>query len=391
VLNANRTYYLTRSQPPFLSSMILAVYDAEKAAGQADPQWLAKSYEFAARDYEHWNRAPHLAGSTGLSRYYDLADGPVPEIQGDPSHYYRGIAQYFLIHGGENEKYLVPSNMDHPSVQANGPVYDVFVCDSKTISPSAPGCGTDKVALSAEFYKGDRAMRESGFDVTFRFGPFGADTHLYAPVCLNTLLFKTETDLERMSALLGHKENALKWHERALARRKQIDHYLWDEKRGLYFDYDFQRGEQSSYEFATTFYPLWAGLASPRQAQLVKQNLSHFEQPGGIATSRRETEAQWDYPYGWAPLELLAVEGLRRYGDQTDANRIAGKFAGTVLRNYLRDRTIREKYDVVTRSEDTRIDYGYAQNFTGFGWTNGVFLELLNGIPAETRASLERQ
>ena len=391
VLNANRTYYLSRSQPPFLSSMVLAVYDAEKDSGHADSQWLARAYGYVVRDYEHWDRAPHLAGSTGLSRYFDLDDGPVPEIEGDPSHYYRGVAQYFLIHGGERERYLVPVDSSHPAKDDIGPVYNAFVCDSPTIESSTTDCGSAKVSLSADFYKGDRALRESGFDVTFRFGPFGADTHHYAPICLNSLLFKTETDLERMSTLLGHKEDAVRWHQRAAARRKRIDEYLWNEKRGLYFDYDFVTGMQSSYEYATTFYPLWAGLASIQQAKMVESNLHLFEEAGGLATSRRESEAQWDYPYGWAPLELLAVEGLRRYGYDADANRVAGKFLATVLRNYLRDHTIREKYDVVARSEDTRIDYGYAQNFTGFGWTNGVFLELLNGLSPEERESLKGQ
>src|SRR5205807_1554410 len=71
VLNANRTYFLTRSQPPFLTSMILAVYEAGKSKGQEDLAWLAKAYPYAVRDYELWTREPHLAGETGLSRYYD--------------------------------------------------------------------------------------------------------------------------------------------------------------------------------------------------------------------------------------------------------------------------------------------------------------------------------
>src|ERR1700687_3215187 len=54
VLNANRSYYLTRSQPPFLSSMILAVYDAEKAAGKPDLQWLEKAYGFGGADSHEW-------------------------------------------------------------------------------------------------------------------------------------------------------------------------------------------------------------------------------------------------------------------------------------------------------------------------------------------------
>src|SRR5579872_5297311 len=98
VLNANRTYYLTRSQPPFLSSMILAIYDDDKARGKEDLAWLERAYKFAARDYRQWTQPPHLAGDTGLSRFFDRGEGPVPEIMGDPSHYYRGAADYFLTH-----------------------------------------------------------------------------------------------------------------------------------------------------------------------------------------------------------------------------------------------------------------------------------------------------
>jgi alpha,alpha-trehalase len=382
VLNANRTYYLTRSQPPFLSSMILAVYDAEKAAGKPDLQWLEKAYGFAVRDYQQWTRQPHLAGATGLARYFDHGDGPVPEIMGDPSHYYRGVAHYFLIHGGANDSHLVHVDSEHLADSLMGPLFPVTICDPSLSQTKQTDCAnSDQVALTADFYKGDRSMRESGFDVTFRFGLFGADTHHYAPVCLNSLLYKTEQDLREMSILLGRKEEAQVWRRKALGRRTQIVKYLWDEHRGLFFDYDFVAGARSSYEYATTFYPLWAGVASKEQARAVVRNLAMFEQPGGLAMSRRETQAQWDYPYGWAPIHLLAVEGLRRYGYDLEANRISSKFLATVIQNFLLDHTIREKYDVVTGSDITHIEAGYKQNVTGFGWTNGVFLELLHQLP----------
>jgi alpha,alpha-trehalase len=392
VLNANRTYYLTRSQPPFLSSMILAVYDAEKAAGKPDLQWLEKAYGFAVRDYQQWTRKPHLAGATGLARYFDRGDGPVPEIMRDPSHYYRGVAHFFLIHGGANDSRLVHVDSEHLADSLMGPLFPVSICDPSLSQPEKTDCAnSDQVALTADFYKGDRSMRESGFDVTFRFGPFGADTHHYAPVCLNSLLYKTEQDLRQMSTLLGRKEEAQVWRRKALDRRTQIVKYLWDEHRGLFFDYDFVTGARSSYEYATTFYPLWAGVASKEQGRAVVHNLAMFEQPGGLAMSRRETQAQWDYPYGWAPIHLLAVEGLRRYGYDVEANRISTKFLATVAQNFLLDHTIREKYDVVTGSEITHIEAGYKQNVTGFGWTNGVFLELLHQLPPGLATQLAGQ
>jgi alpha,alpha-trehalase len=381
ILNANRTYYLTRSQPPFLSSMILAVYDAEKGAGKENLQWLSRAYQFAERDYQQWTHEPHLAGDTGLSRYFDHGNGPVPEIMGDPSHYYRGVAYYFLAHGGSHESYLVRSSDERFSA-APGPRFPVFVCDSEsTIHLSTDCASPERMALTADFYKGDRSMRESGFDVTFHFGPFGAETHHYAAVCLNSLLYKTEKDLERMSILLGHSEQARDWKAKAAERRQHMVKYFWDEQQGLFFDYNFVTQKRSTYEYATTFYPLWAGLASESQARAISHNLPRFEQPGGLATSRTESQAQWDYPYGWAPIQLLAVEGLRRYGYNVEADRISGKFLSTVLENFRRDHNIREKYNVVTRSSETNILEGYSQNVVGFGWTNAVFLELLQGSP----------
>ncbi|HEV2315841.1 MAG TPA: trehalase family glycosidase [Candidatus Acidoferrales bacterium] len=394
VLNANRTYYLTRSQPPFLTSMILAVYDAEKAAGHDDKTWLEKGYGYARKDYEQWTSPPHLAGDTGLSRYFGRGDGPVPEILDDPSHYYGEVAEYFLMHPGDNHGQMIHVNAGHPSsaaAAAAGQIYDLFVCGSKVrTSPEsdAKDCQENRVALTPDYYKGDRSMRESGFAVTFRFGPYGDQTHRYAPVCLNSLLYKTELDLAEISSLLGKKSEAKEWRQKAEQRRANIDKYLWDAKTGLFYDYNFQTRTRSSYDFLTTFYPLWAGLATKEQAKAVAAKISLFEQPGGLATSRNDSGAQWDYPYGWAPLQLLAVEGLRRYGYAADADRISVKFLSMILADFESEKHIREKYDVVTRESVTHIRAGYVTNQIGFGWTNGVFLELLHELPPEQRARL---
>ncbi|MGC1795379.1 MAG: trehalase family glycosidase, partial [Candidatus Acidiferrales bacterium] len=391
VLNANRTYYLTRSQPPFLSSMILAVYEADKAAGVKDGEWLEKAYGYALRDYEQWTQAPHLAGDTGLSRYFDHGDGPVPEIVGDPDQYYRGVAQFFFLHGGSNDGYLMKVDSAPPSVQVLGTIFSLPSCEAPAGQAPAADCDkVTRVALTSEYYKGDRSMRESGFDVSSRFGPFSADTHHYAAVCLNSLLYKTEKDLATMSELLGRPTDASKWNAKAAERHAKIDQYFWNAEAGLYFDYDFTNQTRSTYKYATTFYPLWAGLASKEQAAAVMRNLPFFEEPGGIVMSHRESQAQWDYPYGWAPIQLLAIEGMRRYGYEADANRVSYKFLSMVLENFERTKTIREKYDVVTRTSKTHIVEGYKQNVIGFGWTNGVFLELLHELPSDLMAKLSK-
>ena len=149
----------------------------------------------------------------------------------------------------------------------------------------------------------------------------------------------------------------------------------------MFFDYNFATGTRSTYDYATTFYPLWAGLASDGQARALDANLRLFEQPGGLAMSRNDSGAQWDYPYGWAPIHLLAIEGLRRYNFHADADRVSLKFLTTVLQNFRREHTIREKYNVVSKSAVTHVVVGYHQNVMGFGWTNGTFLELLHESP----------
>jgi alpha,alpha-trehalase len=224
-------------------------------------------------------------------------------------------------------------------------------------------------------------LRESGFDITFRFGPFGAATHHFAPVCLNSLLYKTEKDLEQMCHLLSRPDQAEVWKTKASERQKRMDEYFWDSREGMFFDYNSVVEKRSQYVYATTFYPLWAGLASNEQAKAIVHNLGLFEQPGGIAMSRTDSQAQWDFPYGWAPIQLLAVEGLRRYGFDAEAQRISDNFLSMIVDNFKREHTIREKYNVVTRSSETHVVAGYAQNFTGFGWTNGVFVELLSKTP----------
>jgi alpha,alpha-trehalase len=136
-----------------------------------------------------------------------------------------------------------------------------------------------------------------------------------------------------MSTWLGDKKAAIQWHRRAHKRREIIQALLWNPQRGIFFDYDFQNKKQSSYVYATTFYPLWVGIATAAQARAVVNNLPLFEQQGGLAMSTKNTGVQWDYPYGWAPIQLLAVGGLRRYGYDADANRISCKFLSMVLAN----------------------------------------------------------
>lgn len=390
ILNANRSYFLTRSQPPFLSSMVLAVHEAQLRAGKPDNAWLRRAYDYIVRDHTMWTTGQKLAGDTGLSRYYDFGEGPAPELYGHDDRYYDAVATWFTKQFDRLGGYL-STGADSEALPAAWPRYTVQLCGGMTAanpSAAAPCRATSKLSFTADYYKGDRAMRESGYDVSFRFGPFSGSTHHYAALDLNALLYKAERDLERIARMLGKGADARRWAERARLRRNAINRLMWDEKKGLYFDFDFVRGRRSDYIFITTFHALWTGVASPKQAQRIARNLRLFEHPGGLVTSLTETKVQWDYPWGWAPNQLIAVEGLRRYRYNSDADRVALKFLSTVLTNYRRDGTIREKYNVVASTLTADIQAGYKENVVGFGWTNGVFLELLHQLPPASRARL---
>ena len=357
VLNANRTYYLSRSQPPLLSQMVLAVYENERDRNKRDRDWLAGTRAALIATYEHWTAPPHLIPSIGLSRYYDHGEGPAPEVvagerDAEGRNHYDRVRAWFRANPEAANGYYRAS--------------------------------TDE--LTPIFYKGDRAMRESGFDPTGRWGPFGADVTRYAPVCLNTLLYQMELDLAQIDGVLGRDADVDTWRRMAGVRKRRMEDVLWDDAAGLYFDYDFERGRRNPYPFATTFWPLWAGVASPEHARRVRDNLPLFERPGGIMTSTQVTGAQWDAPFGWAPLQLFAVRGLRRYGFDADADRISRAWLSMLAEDLERRGTLVEKYDVERRTSDVagQLAFGYKSNEVGFGWTNGVALELLDDLARPT-------
>ena len=371
ILNANRTYFFTRSQPPFLTSMIREVYEhpGNKPLSKA---WLEESYSYARRDYALWTSPIHQAGDTGLARYYDIGEGPVPEMA-DDSGYYPDVIRWLLAHPEAGTSYLVDAP-DNPT-PAQASALTKISCDIEASKVCAHAY-VDGHRLTAAFYRGDRAMRESGFDTSFRFGPFSGSTEDYAPVCLNSLLYKYERDLAYFATILGRGSEATEWEHRAAARREAINKYLWNPNSAMFYDYNFVTQKQSTYNYITAFYPLWSNLATPQQAASLEHHLSLFEHDGGLAMSDTNSGTQWDLPFGWAPSNWLAIKGLAQYGFTEDATRIAEKFSQTIVKNFLADATIREKYNVVSGSANTAVATGYKSNVVGFGWTNGVYLQM---------------
>ncbi|HEY6491124.1 MAG TPA: trehalase family glycosidase [Terracidiphilus sp.] len=379
VLNANRTYYLTRSQPPFLTSMIRAVYENPASfpatpAGRADAhQWLAHAYELAGKDYSTWTRPEHKAGVTGLVRYFDYGNGPVPEMA-DDSSYYIDVLRWIVAHPHSGADSFVIKGSENPDAAEAGRLKSTS-CDvhASVVCMRAWFRG---YRLTRDFYVGDRAMRESGFDPSFRFGPFDGATQHYAPVCLNSLLYRYERDMQHLALLLGKAADAQRWQRRSKARAAAMQRYLWRAKDGVYADFDFVRHQSSTYAYISSLYPLWAGVATREQAKQMVDKLSLFERPGGLSMSNTNSGMQWDEPFGWAPTNWIAVAGLDTGGFPSDAERLAHKWNATVDTGFAHDGTIREKYNVVSGNANVHVSAGYTTNEIGFGWTNAVYLKM---------------
>jgi alpha,alpha-trehalase len=379
VLNANRTYYLTRSQPPFLTSMIRAVYENPASfpatpTGRAEARaWLERAYTLAEKDYSTWTRPEHKAGATGLARYFDFASGPVPEMA-DDSTYYPDVIRWLIAHPESATAGSLVKGSEHPDAAEEARL-KLTSCDVH-VSKVCARAWAQGYRLSRDFYQGDRAMRESGFDPSFRFGPFDGATQHYAPVCLNSLLYRYEKDLEHFAHLLIKPDDAARWDHRAKVRDAAMQRYLWRPKDGVFADYDFFHAKSSSYAYISSLYPLWAGVATREEATQVVAKLNLFERPGGLSMSNFNSGMQWDEPFGWAPTNWVAVAGLEAMGFRGDARRIAREFNATVDAGFARDGTIVEKFNVVAGSSNVQVSTGYKTNQIGFGWSNAVYLKM---------------
>jgi alpha,alpha-trehalase len=333
------------------------------------------------KDHATWERPEHKAGSTGLSRYFDYGNGPVPEMA-DASTYYRDVIHWIVDHPHEGGEAFLVKGSEHPDA-AEAMRLKATSCDANA-SVLCMRAWYAGYRLTRDYYVGDRAMRESGFDTSDRFGPFSGATHHFAPVCLNSLLYRYERDLQHLAVLLGRDHDAVRWERRAQARLAAIERYLWRPKEGVYADFDFMRARASTYAFVTSLYPLWAGFATRDQAVKMEAKLNEFERPGGLSMSNTNTGLQWDEPYGWAPTNWLAVDGLNAYGFRRDAARIADHFDATVDAGFATDGTIREKYNVVAGNAIFKVTAGYTTNEIGFGWTNAVYLKMREMVPKGT-------
>ena len=377
ILNANRSYYLGRSQPPFLTDMTLRVYDRIKhEPGSKD--FLRKGILAAIKEYHTvWMNRPRYDPKSGLSRYRPEGVGVPPETES--THFVHILTPYAVKHGIEFQEFVQKYN----SGEIKEPELDIY-------------------------FLHDRAVRESGHDTTYRLEKVAADL---ATVDLNSCLYKIECDIARtIRGLFGGElhvplefqakgatsatvEAATTWDRRAKVRRLAMDKYMWDEEAGMYFDYNTNKEEVTGYESATTFWALWAGVATPRQAaSMVIKALPKFEELGGLASGTERSRGnvglhrpnrQWDYPFGWAPQQILAWTGLERYGYVEEAQRLAYKWLYMCTKAFVDfSGVVVEKYDVTRPKDAWRVEAEYGNQGAdfkgipreGFGWVNASYV-----------------
>lgn len=403
VPNANRTYYLTRSQPPLLTSIIRAVYEAKAA----DKQWLESALKAALVEYRTvWMGPERLVkvGDYHLNRYDGMGSGPCPEVE--PGHYDQKIEPWMAkaLAGGDAE---TARNEMTPYRFLNEYLY----C-GRYASVSVHGLTLDA------FFKNDRALRESGHDTTHRFDDRTTD---FLPCELNAFLYKYEMDFAelleahfggKLASLGGDYASADSWRRRAQARKQAMMDLMWDESRGFFFDYDFVNRRRSTYISATGLVPLWAGMldaSDPKERERARRvaafGEAKLEQFAGLASTARESVEsarthdvrQWDYPFGWPPDQMLAWQGLKNYGLDADAERLAYRWLYTIAKNaHDYNGTIPEKYNVVTGSHEVFAEYGnVGTKFAyiapeGFGWMNASFEVGARFLSAPRREALER-
>lgn len=326
--NANRTYYRSRSQPPFFFMMVSLLSPDDPAAAWADylPALIA--------EHRYWTSGAHRVdmpkGGT-LSRYWDARDVP------------------------RDESYI----QDHTTAETSG-------------------------RPDAEVYRDLRAGAESGWDFSSRWLADPADlstirTTRIVPVDLNSLLYGLERAIADGCFRALEAGCAMDFGLAAARRKEAMETYLLDASTGLFMDYDLDSGQTTGRISAASLYPLFFGVATETQATIAADFVEEgLLAPGGLLTTPLETGEQWDAPNGWAPLHWIAVEGLRDYGEDSLAREVARRWLATVARTYCETGKLVEKYDVQSPQPGGGGEYPTQD---GFGWTNGVTAALIGDYP----------
>ncbi|MFZ0595482.1 MAG: alpha,alpha-trehalase [Flavobacterium sp.] len=362
ILNANRSYYLTRTQPPLYTSLIMDVLEKSNP----DIFWIERHLKTAIKEYQTvWMEEGKRLTANGLNRY--KAEGIGLPFEVEEGHFDDILEQYA------------------PKYNLSTREFEKKYLEREVVDPEL-----DK------YFIHDRSMRESGHDTTNRLVGVCANLNT---VAINSLLYKYETDIAFLIKKYFKNEfqyfedksySSEYWISKAELRKEKINKMCWNEESGCYLDYDFVNEKQHFFEAAPTFYPLWAKISTPEQAEiLVKKTLPRFKMKGGIAGCTKESIAdveenapirQWDYPFGWAPHQMLLWEGLLNYNFHDEAQEMIYRWLWLITRNAVDyNGTIPEKFDLSISSHKIFAEYGnVGTEFDyiteeGFGWMNASY------------------
>ncbi|MCX2738708.1 alpha,alpha-trehalase TreF [Pontibacter anaerobius] len=338
--NGNRTYYLSRSQPPFYALML-------RVLAQQKGREVLKTYAPALRkEYDFWmDGAEQLSAvNTSHRRVVRMPDGSILNRYWD----------------------------DQPEPRPESYREDVELAQESGRNPE-------------EVYRNIRAAAESGWDFSSRWFADAQNlgtihTTEIIPVDLNALLYHVELTLQEMAVLNGNKAEARAFERRAKARRDALLKYNWSDEADFFYDYDFVKGTTTNIPSLAAVFPLYFCMAKKKQADAVAQKLeADFLQPGGLVTTLHRTGQQWDAPNGWAPLQWMSIQALRNYKHNALADTVAQRW--TELNEVVFHNTgkLMEKYNVADIS--LQAGGGEYPNQDGFGWTNGVLLKLFSLHP----------
>jgi alpha,alpha-trehalase len=222
----------------------------------------------------------------------------------------------------------------------------------------------------------DTAEQESGWDMTSR---FKFDCLNYLPVDLNACLYKYEKDLEKFYLMFRKKKKAEFYERMAEKRKEEMIDLMWSERRGFFFDYNYNTQKRSTFYSLAGYYPLWAGMITNNEMRKrMQKKLKLFEFKGGLANTQKRSLTkkfrQWDYPNGWPNQQYIVIDALRNNGFKKYSIKLTKKWLD--LNNEVFEETgkLWEKYDVVHYAIGKDGRYKTQE---GFGWTNGVYLRLL--------------
>ncbi|SRR5579885_1340806 len=337
VPNGNRTYYLSRSQPP-LFAFIVELF--EQHAVRRALQYLPMLY----REHAYW-----MAGAQHLN----------------PGEQNRCVVR--LEDGSLLNRYW--DERDTPREAAYRE--DILTADRSGRS-------------RFEVFRDTRAGAASGWDFSSRWLEDPRDlatirTTRILPVDLNCFLYKLESVIAELSERAGHEGNASVFRRLAQARRQAIEKIFWNREHGVYLDYDWQQKRPRLHLTAAALAPLYCGLASHDQAKAMAAAVrTRMLERGGLATSLVENGQQWDQPNGWAPLQWMAIVGFKNYGETALADEIADRWLNTVSAVFAQSSKLVEKYDLCAGEPGRGGEYRLQD---GFGWTNGVTRALLDMYP----------